>query len=442
IDEHDAAEALLDSELMRLPRHDGRIDLPHLRRRAVGHHLDLLIDRGRNDDAFRVARRSRSRFARSLLRSVDDEALQRTGFLDRRDAIDAQLATSADWSGGHLRRLQADAARDLALLRSELDAVMAGGRPITVVDRQPVDGELSLTVHPGEASWWLFASSVDGIDVFRLDDLDALFDQQRDGTGNPDQLAEEWADRLLTPVAARLRAARSVRFLAYGVLHAIDLHALPFDGAPLIEQVTVAYGVDLPTVKRDGELGPSVVIGDPSGDLAAARNEAAQVFRLLQPFGAIHHLDGLAATGAVVRQHLDGADHVHYAGHAHFAGWDSHLLLADGSSLTVDDILALRRPPRTVVLASCEAGRAVAAGGRETFDLARAFATAGSTAVIAATRPVSDEVTGRLMSTLYDAWTGSGGLTGDAAAALRQAQRRLRETDPDADWAAFRLIER
>ncbi|MEM8933260.1 MAG: hypothetical protein AAGE94_18875, partial [Acidobacteriota bacterium] len=39
IDEHDAAEALLDSELMRLPRHDGRIDLPHLRRRAVGHHL-------------------------------------------------------------------------------------------------------------------------------------------------------------------------------------------------------------------------------------------------------------------------------------------------------------------------------------------------------------------------------------------------------------------
>jgi CHAT domain-containing protein len=66
--------------------------------------------------------------------------------------------------------------------------------------------------------------------------------------------------------------------------------------------------------------------------------------------------------------------------------------------------------------------------------LAGAFLCAGAQAVMASLWPVSDVATALLMEGFYAA-VGPGN---DYAAALRQAQQRLRTTYP-LDWAAFQI---
>ncbi|MEM9058612.1 MAG: CHAT domain-containing protein, partial [Pseudomonadota bacterium] len=62
----------------------------------------------------------------------------------------------------------------------------------------------------------------------------------------------------------------------------------------------------------------------------------------------------------------------------------------------------------------------------------------GASAVIATARPVLDTAALALVERFYAAWT-AGQAPPDA---LRSAQLHLRRTQPDADWAAYRLVGR
>ena len=189
---------------------------------------------------------------------------------------------------------------------------------------------------------------------------------------------------------------------------------------------------------EEPEVLRALVVSDPLEDLPAARSEAEQVIEVLTAAGSSPtHLSGAAASGPAVRQGLAGVHLLHYAGHAFFAdtGWESALPLADGTRLAVGDILALPSVPSTVVLSGCETGR-TAEVDVESVSLAHAFVAAGAQRVIAAVRPVDDTLAAQLSVTFYHHWLD----TGDAALALRRAQGDLRVHEPNADWAAFRLI--
>jgi len=141
-----------------------------------------------------------------------------------------------------------------------------------------------------------------------------------------------------------------------------------------------------------------------------------------------------------VRAALPGASLFHYAGHgtfAGFAGWDSVLELADGSSLTLGDLLSLRQAPAWVVLSSCDAGRSSEQAPGEGIGLAHAFLLAGSQAVIAATRKVPDSIARDLLGELYRNW--QPGV--DLPRQFQRAQWTCLQRHPGTDCASFRLFE-
>jgi CHAT domain-containing protein len=253
------------------------------------------------------------------------------------------------------------------------------------------------------------------------------------------RLPDARPEGLLAPFEAELAAAKRVRALPYGPVRGLDVHALPFRGAPLIAHAAVVYGLDLPPVNKSSVNRRALLVADPRGDLRGARAEADAVEAHLKGW-TLTRLDGEAATGAAVRAALAATDLFHYAGHGRFAGamgWDSALPLAADARLGVDDILALPNVPAQVVLSGCETARQAADAPLEAVGLAQAFMVAGAESAIAATRPVDDTLARDLAADLYlHAGTES------AEDALRRAQTVLAQGPPGRDWAAFRVLVR
>src|SRR6185503_15311594 len=83
---------------------------------------------------------------------------------------------------------------------------------------------------------------------------------------------------LLGPFATQIRAARHVTLLPFGPLGSIDIHALPFDGEPLLAGRSVAWSLDLGGVDAAQAHPPvALLVGDPRGDLPAARREVRSI---------------------------------------------------------------------------------------------------------------------------------------------------------------------
>jgi CHAT domain-containing protein len=229
--------------------------------------------------------------------------------------------------------------------------------------------------------------------------------------------------------------------LPYGWLRAIDFHALPFRGEPLVASVAVEYALDLPAARPAIASGAALVVSDPTDDLPATRVEAAAVAVRLRDAGwSVVRVEGRDATSARVRQELPRAALFHYAGHGLFAGHDgieSALPLASGGSLTLGDIFALGATPSRVVLSGCDAARTTESDGAEGLGLAQAFVLAGADFVIAPWRKVDDASAATLSAALAKDLSRSA----DGAEVLRAAQNRLRAAS-DPSWAAFRVVAR
>jgi CHAT domain-containing protein len=204
--------------------------------------------------------------------------------------------------------------------------------------------------------------------------------------------------------------------------------------ANVIDAATVTYGADLPSHANPPESHAALVLSDPNGNLAAARDEGRDVASALARSWNVVSLEGEDATSAAVRDALAHADLFHFAGHgraAGRAGWSSAMPLASGQ-LSLGDILALPRAPARVVLSACDGAHT---GG---MSLAQAFLVAGSRAVVASTRPVRDDVARAITSALYESLVADP--HADLASALRDAQLAVRTRIPDADWSAFRAL--
>lgn len=432
------AEALLSDQALEIPLAEGRETFFAEREGGTRDFVEFLVGEGRPAEAMAVVRRARARFLAALRRadrlpglSAADRARWEQAIADHqraRAALDAETAEDWTLAAPQLSAARARRAEREKALRAALDAafaVLAGpaGRGSTDAhDRPPsppAAGEVVLTWFPATEGLLAFAATPGSTRVLRL----------------PDARPEG----LLAPFEAELSAAKRVRVLPHGPVRGLDVHALPFRGAPLITHAAVVYGLDLPPVNKSFVNRRALLVADPRGDLRGARVEADAVEAHLKGW-TLTRLDGEAATGAAVRAALTTADLFHYAGHGRFAGamgWDSALPLAADARLGVDDILALPHVPAQVVLSGCETARQAADAPLEAVGLAQAFMVAGAESALAATRPVDDTLARDLAADLYrHAGVES---TEDA---LRRAQTALAAGPPGRDWAAFRVLVR
>ncbi|MEZ4435102.1 MAG: CHAT domain-containing protein [bacterium] len=199
-----------------------------------------------------------------------------------------------------------------------------------------------------------------------------------------------------------------------------------------------AWALDLPVGGAPVASGPrALVVADPESNLPAARGEGARVAGSLRAAGwAVDAFVGAAAGGASVRRALTEVSLFHYAGHGRAERddpWAAYLALADGSRLSVRDLLALERGPRWVVLTGCRTGLVdprAAAGG---MGIAQAFLLMGAEGVLAATETVDDGLAGALGAAVASR-LGAAGV--DLPAAVHGAWAALGERP---GWEDFRV---
>ena len=438
------AEDRLESHSLQVPIDEGQEGFAARNAEATRLHLDLLLRRGRTGEAFALSRRSRARAVAHLAREARlaglspeerrawDGAL--SAYRQRKEALTRSLGS--DWAlpADRLRQLAGEreaAERELGRALDQGFTLLQGGPRGGL--RPPAADEAMLLYHPLPRGWVGFAADRAGVAAARL------------ACEPSEPSAERLGACLLGPFAAQIRRAARVTLLAYGPTARLDLHALPLDGTPLLAGREVVWSLDLapePAAAGPEGAASAVLAVDPRGDLPAARAEARQVEASLRgqarPW-AVERLEGDAVRPAELVPRLQRADLFHYAGHGRFGGafgWDSALLLAGATELTVADVLALTRAPRWAVLSGCETARSSARVG-EGLGLAQAFVARGSRAVVAASRDVDDPVAAFVVESFYRNL--AGGLS--PAASLRRAQLALHQHDTRADWAAFRILE-
>lgn len=442
------AEAMLDEQSLQIPIHEGRDLFMATRQAVVSLHVEILLDQGDDALALDAARHARSRLLRQVehgdrLASLTAEQRARwenllTAYQQRRTALEQRAKDDWKLPGDRLRQEQAarrvEAERVKELLDQAFLVLGAPGDPPGEGPPAPRSGELILAYHPLPHGWVGFAADGKRVTAHR-------FELPPEVLSRPEELARV----LLHPFQVSIRQARRLRILASGLLQGVDFHALPFDGDVVLAGRPLVYGLDLPVAAAPARTpgGHALVVADPRSDLPGARAEARAVAAVLasgsRPWIAEELASG-KASAAAVRGRLAGADLLHYAGHGTFSGvggWESGLLLADETELTLGDFLALERLPAWVVLSGCDTGRSSTETPVEGLGLAHAFLLAGSQAVVASTRPAADRTVPAFFTDLYRQWDREP----DLAVALQRAQLSWRQRNPGADWASFRLFE-
>jgi hypothetical protein len=211
-----------------------------------------------------------------------------------------------------------------------------------------------------------------------------------------------------------------------------DLHrAADPNGVFWLQHFSLSYLPYASVLERTviGRSGRAVVAADPDDDLPEARVEAARVAERL---GGSLHLIGAEVTRDALLHAIDHARVFHFAGHGRLEAsesWDSHLDLANGEMLTLEDLIVSRPQVGLVVLSGCET--ASVADGQE-IALADGFVLAGAQTVVAADGVVDDARAGEFIHAFYAA-----GGESDPVAAYRRVALASLTTGAD---VAFRVV--
>ncbi|MBK8256122.1 MAG: CHAT domain-containing protein [Polyangiaceae bacterium] len=205
-------------------------------------------------------------------------------------------------------------------------------------------------------------------------------------------------------VVEMLSSATQLNVSAGGAFRHVDVHALPFQGKPLVAHLPVAYSLHLPTLETQPSPTPeALLVTDPAEDLPAVRATTAAVSEALGKQGfTVRHLSGQDATRADFEKMIarPQVEFLYYAGHASFAGLDgldAALNLADGP-FSVRDVLQLPHVPTHAVLLACSSAQTDATV--DSFGLAHALLIKGTQAVVAARTELDVAVVERLGASL------------------------------------------
>jgi tetratricopeptide (TPR) repeat protein len=239
-----------------------------------------------------------------------------------------------------------------------------------------------------------------------------------------------------------------------GVLTLLPLHAAgPLDrGDGVLDRVVPSYTASLRALTharrgdpaRPGAVDAALFVGMPQtpglADLPGVAREEEVVRRHVP---RVRSLLGPVASPAAVLAALPEQPVVHLSCHGTQdlrAPARGRLELAGGALRVRDLWRPAGSPAALAVLSACETVRGGAALPDEALTLGTAFQLAGFRQVIGALWSISDTLTVRLCTDLYDGLAATGGVDPDrAAVALHAAVRRLRAALPDHPdtWAGY-----
>jgi hypothetical protein len=272
-----------------------------------------------------------------------------------------------------------------------------------------------------------------------------------------DPLDETWrglGPLLLPKLMPHLKDAELLCVIPHVFLHELPLHALEYEGKPLIEHFPIAYAPSVAAAMRvaqpasapissdlgggDGG-GPILVVGNPRNDLPFAEEEAQKV---AARFGVQPLLRDQVTKNRVLTE-LEGVSEAHFVAHGFYRSDDpleSGIRLADGT-LTARDVLTLSLNIRLLALWVCESAAQDIRPGDEREGFASAFLYAGVSSLVLSLWEAEGAATMMLMEHFRDhLYDSSGAQKNSTADALRAAMLETREEWPHTYfWAPFVL---
>lgn len=439
-------------------RSSGTSDTGPPRYQALDDLLLLLLDDGRNDEAFAL-----SELARAL---AETEVLD-----DRRVQLSPEEASALM----QLRQAQsstaaAAAALALGVTRPRMAALFTPAAVEASSARLPEDARV-VSYRMTERELVIFVLGPSGLGVVRrpleAKTLRRHIAELMTGLIERSEVKASLSAitaALLAPVAPMLEGVNRLVFVPHGPLRYVPFAALSNprpegSESPLIDAFVLASALDAagavnwlsgssrwpaaPGIRavgsgsgfdRDG-LGP-LVFADKEVELIREEFPEARVLREDRASRA-GLIGALSERGAVV----------HFAGHGRLDDRDplaGRLVTSDGD-LTLHEVLGLPIQSPLVVLSACETALAAHAdvGGRlsgaeDWLSAAQAFQLAGADLVLASTFRVNDLAAALVMKRFY-----RGLRAAEPALALREAQQSARRFEPHpAWWATFTLMVR
>lgn len=434
----EAAERVLASQGELVPMNRGRRFLLEDRSQSLRLLIATHLDAGQPADALAALRRARRRTARAIA---------------ARDALDLLSPKDRlEWSAAMMTYQRARAevlklnAQGWQVARAEAARLKIAQRQAQATAETALDGLLR-TVAP--SSWFEGAAENSLPEIpkdtlvlapFFTPDDRRLFIARGDTVIatqlKPSPDTQTWASLL----APHLSGVRQIRVIADPGTLRQQLRRAMWRGAALGTQIPIAYTLDLgPAPARSQPAKGSLVVFDPLGDLADARDEGQQVAEALgQIAGPVRTLGPLQATPKAVTEALAHTRIFHFAGHGEYRGpqgWQSALRLSEGT-LDLGDLLTLPAPPRWVVLSGCETAKTTVGLSSAGMGLAQVLLAAGSEAVIATSAPVDSGEARAFSKALYASLV----LKPDLPSAFAAALARLKKDG--VAWHSFLLLTR
>lgn len=432
------------------------------RRIAADDMIDLLLDGGEVDRAFRLSD--------SLLGRGLEEAMDARSWLDH-DTTQSELRATydrllsargpvVDELTARARRLERQVSRRRTTGRPGTPSFAAGGGPISA----PPDGTVCFQIIDHEVVAFVGADgSTDAIrkvcEVTRVDHLLKQLVAQWRRFEHPQVIARhidlvhratvdvlrELHLCLVDPIADHVPTAGGWTVVADGAVGAVPFAALHDGDGFLVERLAIRQTPSLGVDRRLRELrrrhGSVLAIGVDDDVAPMAPIEARRVGEAWAASGGTSAvLADEDATAAALLGAAAEYDVIHVAGHGLFrddAPEFSAVRLAD-RWVTAAELSRLDLDGQLVVLSACDTGRRHTSGPlREVAGLPRALLAAGARGVIACRWPADDLAVTRLMSALHH-----GLARGDAdAEALRRAQLATQATHPHPyHWASAMLV--
>ena len=273
-----------------------------------------------------------------------------------------------------------------------------------------------------------------------------------------ERFAQQLGELLLAPFDDAIAAAGHVILVPHRWGHLAPLQALQWRGAPLIAAKTVSV---LPSASAlhflprsaPPRAGALLAVGDPTnmsrrrpGEAAATGGFGALPWSGAQAAEAVAWFDrspapllGATAREQAVRDGLADARVVHFATHGILdeAPLLSCVVLAEGDTLDVWELLGLRLDADLIVFSTCDSAGTPVTPGDELVGLAWLTLAAGARAVIASLWKVAELSTALLMRAFYAALR-DGRPPREALAAAQQHVRGLTRETAAPEIAALR----
>jgi CHAT domain-containing protein/Tfp pilus assembly protein PilF len=455
-----------------------------------GFYVDLLLQLGRETDAFRAAERARARTlvdslseaAAGIREGIDPELQAQERELSRKlnDAAREQslLADDADREvsralSEEVTELAADYDRLQSRIRAQSPRYSSLTQPhpssLEEVQRSLLDEDTRLLAYSlGAERSFLWSATATGHEIHELPARSEIEDlartvylQLQSPRGDASTDVEKLSRILIDPIYG-LADSKRIAVVADGALGSLPFAALlDPKGQRLLETLEV---VRLPSASvlpslREQRRGRTfakraAIAADPAyiGELPPlpqSRREALAI-QALAPPGSVDVVTGYDANRDWVASSDFGAYRtLHFAAHAlvddehpELSGIALSLVDENGASrdgfLRLHDVYNLRLPVDLVVLSACETALGKEVQGEGLVSLVRGFMYAGAPAVLASSWNVDDQATSELMQHFYRSYFGGN----SAAAALREAQLALSRTKRFGApyyWAAFEL---